>query len=199
MEKKFPNDFGFDSNKFQVESATSCEIKSPFSLNAEDFLEFAEKDIKGKDNKDIINALSNTKRSIENRMDLLLYAFGFDISKLNFPGKLEELNELGVVAPRILRKINKIRNLLEHQYNLPNKDDVEDAIDIAVLFIEYSNKFIYQHRDYVDGNCNGKCFRIYLKKEGINVRISGGKELSFSYTDSGFREWIRFIIEAGYF
>lgn len=199
MEKKFPNDFGFDSNKVQVESATSCEIKSPFSLNAEDFLEFAEKDIRGKDNKDIINALSNTKRSIENRMDLLLYAFGFDISKLNFPEKLEELNELGVVAPRILRKINKIRNLLEHQYNLPNKDDVEDAIDIAVLFIEYSNKFIYQHRDYVDCNCNGKYFCIYIKKEGINVKISGGKELSFSYTDSGFREWIRFIIEAGYF
>ena len=38
MEKKFPNDFGFDSNTVQDESTSSCEIKSPFSLNIGNFL-----------------------------------------------------------------------------------------------------------------------------------------------------------------
>ena len=57
-----------------------------------------------------------------------------------FPSKMKELNQVGVVAPRILRKINKTRNLLEHEYTLPSKEKVEDAMDVAILFITYTNR-----------------------------------------------------------
>ena len=198
MENKLPEDYGFVKTCVQDLGASSHQIESPFSLNAEDFLYFAEKDIKGDDDKDIINALSNAKRSIENRMDLLLYAFGYDLKeKLNFPSKLEELNKLGIIAPRILKKINKIRNLLEHNYEKPDKEKVEDSIDIAILFVEYTNKFIYNFRDYLDGNCNGKCFKITFEEGGIKINYNKEK-LFIKYKDPVFHEWVNFVIEVGY-
>ncbi|MCD4843133.1 MAG: hypothetical protein K8R25_01470, partial [Methanosarcinales archaeon] len=149
MEIKLPNDFG----NIEFDSWSVRSIESPFDLNAEDFLKFAEEDIEGIEAKDRINALGNIKRAIENRVDLLHYAFGFRNVRENgdFPTKLERLNELNIVAPRILRKINKIRNLLEHQYKLPDKEEIEDAVDIGILFIEYSNKFIYKFMEEFNG------------------------------------------------
>ena len=58
------------------------------------------------------------------------------------------MNELGLVAPRVLKKINKQRNLLEHQFVKPNRESVEDFIDIVMLFIasteRYSSNFYPQ-------------------------------------------------------
>jgi hypothetical protein len=41
-----------------------------------------------------------------------------------------------------LNKINKKRNLLEHEYKNPSIEEVEDALDVAILFINYTNKYI---------------------------------------------------------
>jgi hypothetical protein len=53
----------------------------------------------------------------------------------SFPGRLETLRTLGLVAPRIVRKIVQLRNLLEHEFHLPKVNEVEDALDIASLFV----------------------------------------------------------------
>ena len=93
--------------------------------------------------------ISNGKRAIENRMDSIFYKFGyFKLSKKwNFPDKIERLNELNIIAPRILIKINKVRNFLEHEYKIPKKEEAEDALDVAILFLEstkiFVRKFVY--------------------------------------------------------
>jgi Domain of unknown function (DUF4926) len=45
------------------------------------------------------------------------------------------LTEIGVVAPRIVTKVIRARNYLEHQYRKPEKGQVEDAVDVATLFV----------------------------------------------------------------
>lgn len=198
MENKLPENYGFAKTRVQDVGAVGTQIESPFSLRAEDFLDFAEIDIKGDHVKDIINALSNAKRSIENRMDLLLYAFGYDLNEMmNFPSKLDELNKLGIIAPRILKKINKIRNLLEHNYEKPDKEKVEDSIDIAILFIEYTNKFIYNFRYQLDGKCNGEVFFITFEEGGIKIDYNKEK-LFIKHKSPGFHEWVNFVVEVGY-
>jgi len=206
---KTPKDYGLDSSSVEMDAASHIEVDSPFDLKAEDFLNCAEEDIKGNKDKDIINALSNAKRAIENRADLLLYAFGYPIleEQWNFPNKVEILNNIGVTAPRILRKINKIRNLLEHKYKLPTREEVEDAIDVAILFLEYTKRFIY---DFVnDFLCYDKDNHIDVKfidhtEMRITVisswRTSNLKEHNFSitYKDSTFCDWLRFLVEAAY-
>ena len=198
---KLPNGFG----NFEHDGSDVCSIESPFDLNAEDFLKFAEEDIEGTEAKDIINALGNIKRAIENRVDLLHYAFGFRNLRENgdFPTKLERLNKLSIVAPRILRKINKIRNLLEHQYKVPDKEEIEDAIDIGILFIEYTNKFIYTFMQEFDGMYDDNGVSSISFKEGeikVNYFNQNPNNDNFSLTnkDSDFCEWAKFFVINGY-
>ena len=209
MTIKTPKDYRLDSSSVEMDACSHTEVDSPFDLKAEDFLSFAEEDVKGDKDKDIINALSNAKRAIENRMDHLLYAFGYPIleEQWSFPNKVEILNNLGIIAPRILRRINAIRNLLEHKYKLPKREKVEDAIDVAILFLEYTKRFVY---DFVDD------FLCYDEDNHIDVqfidhaemkitvisgwRTSGSKEHIFSINckDPPFCDWVRFLVEAAY-
>jgi uncharacterized protein YutE (UPF0331/DUF86 family) len=130
-----------------IESWGSGNIETPFTIKPEEFLEYAESDLKIDDNHHLVNCLSNIKRAIECQIDSLLIGFGlFEKAKnknWNFPTKIEKLNEIGIVSPRILSKINKSRNLLEHEYTIPEREKVEDALDVAILFIRYTNKFLY--------------------------------------------------------
>ncbi len=124
-EIKTPQTYGFEIKNAILEKPNTDSFKKfriPFDLTAEEFLVFAEEDLKGSNKKDIINALSNIKRSIENRVDCLLYNLGYNkFINYSFPEKIKKLNKIGIIAPRILTEINKIRNLLEHKYKIPKK------------------------------------------------------------------------------
>lgn len=86
-----------------------------------------------------INALSNAKRAIDCQLDNIFEAFGLK-KRARFPEKLEIVGELGLLAPRIVRKVIKARNLLEHEYYDPPQSEVEDAVDIATLFVEAASR-----------------------------------------------------------
>lgn len=104
-----------------------------------DYLLYAQSDLDSRLEHKHINALSNTKRAIDCQLDNIFEAFGLP-KKRNFPAKLEMVGELGLVAPRIVRKVVRIRNMLEHEYYNPNQDEVEDAVDIATLFLEATSR-----------------------------------------------------------
>lgn len=114
-----------------------------FEINAHQFQEFALEDSKSDSIHSRVNALSNVKRAIECRIDELLYGLCLHVKsekeQWNFPRKLKALSEVGIIAPRILEKVNRQRNRLEHEYIQPTKEDVEDALDVASLFLSYSD------------------------------------------------------------
>jgi hypothetical protein len=107
------------------------------ALRPADYLRFANADLKQNLEHFQINALSNAKRAIDCQVDNLFSAFGL-IRKRTFPEKLAVVEELGLLAPRILKKVVKVRNLLEHEYYRPQVAEVEDAVDLASLFVEAS-------------------------------------------------------------
>jgi hypothetical protein len=82
--------------------------------------------------------------------DRLLKLFGYYQEAQDkfwgFPKKLELIQKFEILAPRVLNKINKTRNLMEHQYIKPNAAQVEDFLDIVSLFIasteHYASNFL---------------------------------------------------------
>lgn len=110
-----------------------------YEICAEDFLQFAKEDSEGMNLRSQVNALGNVKRAIECRVDSLLYNYCLhkksEKEGWNFPKKVEVIQQLGIVAPDILKKINKKRNELEHRYVKPIKDYVIDAVDVTELFL----------------------------------------------------------------
>ena len=141
----FLNEFT-NKEECHLESCNITNIQPPFDITPKDFLKYAEYDLNNEYTHHLINSLSNIKRAIDCQLDSLLYGFGLfeksKIQKWNFPTKIDYLNRLEVISPRILLKINQKRNLLEHEYIRPNKSDVEDALDIAILFIVYTDKYL---------------------------------------------------------
>ncbi len=86
-------------------SGMTCgDLRLPFEISSEEFLEYAKADFKENCNKAMINALSNTKRAIDNRVASLLYSFGlYEKSKRknwDFPYCIDLLCKIGVVTPR---------------------------------------------------------------------------------------------------
>ena len=107
--------------------------KTPILPN--EYLTFAEKDLRLGGTRGLVNALGNAKRAIDCQIAGLLTGLGLACNG-NFPEKLARVDALGIVAPRILRKVVQLRNSLEHDFHRPQKEEVEDAVDIATLFLE---------------------------------------------------------------
>ncbi len=141
-------------------SMSSNTVK-PFELSARAFLDFAFEESKTDSVRGKVCALSNVKRAIDCRIEELLYCYCLQRKSKhdnwNFPKKLEILAEIGILAPRILRKISTLRNRLEHYFEKPGFDRVEDACDIGQLFIEATEKLCYPF--------------IYLEKEGCRIEF----------------------------
>jgi hypothetical protein len=118
---------------------------TPFELKPEDFMRFAEEDLKEKSERSLVNALSNIKRAIDCRIASLLYFFGIlkKAKKENwsFPQSSDFLLKIGVIAPSILKKINTKRNQLEHDFKKPTCDEVTDFLDVASMFLGVTNRF----------------------------------------------------------
>jgi len=122
-------------------------FRIPFELKSEDFMRFARRDLKDTtEERSLVNALSNIKRAIDCRTASLLCFFGvYDRSKKedwNFPQSTDFLLKVGVLAPNILRKINKKRNELEHDFKKPTHEEVTDFLDIAQLFFAFTEQFL---------------------------------------------------------
>ena len=88
-------------------------LEKATSIKPEEYLKFSELDLSGESDHGLINSLGNSKRAIDCQIDNILDAFGLK-KKLHFPQKIKILENLGVIAPRILQKTIKIRNRLEH-------------------------------------------------------------------------------------
>ncbi|HED00055.1 MAG TPA: hypothetical protein ENN18_06710 [Proteobacteria bacterium] len=129
-----------DLENYTPGGTTTITLGNPYKIAPRDYLNFASEDLKEKkDKRSLVNALSNAKRSLHFQIDLLTKAFGISNlapkKRLDFPRKLEFCVQCGIVGPQILRKMNQLRNTVEHEYYVPELDEVKDFIDITELFI----------------------------------------------------------------
>jgi hypothetical protein len=119
-----------------------------FETDAWRFLKFARTDLAEGDERGHVNALSNSKRAVENRVDVLLYGYGMrghaTRERWNYPTKAERLREAGVFVPEALRNlITSSRNELEHDYRIPKEgSDVADCVDVAQLFLQATDPLV---------------------------------------------------------
>ena len=196
-----------------------------FEISAKDFLIFAKSDFKDNDEKGLINALSNAKRAISNRMDEMIRLSCLqEISskkRWNIPTKMDKLSAIGIFVPRLLqRKITSMRNLLEHEYIRPkDSQEVEDVIEIVELFLVSTEKYIefgllgaidVRGRNYAIFNIMSEQIEIYAEKQEEIINLSHVEENELmnlakaltsckthekSYSHSGDMSWDDFYAE----
>lgn len=108
------------------------------------YLSFAKVDLGRPFRRNRVNAVSNAKRALHLQVELLASALGFDCMpknlRRNFPQKLDFLVSCGVVAPGILRRVNRTRNAVEHDYQIPTLDVTADFLDVVELFLRSTDR-----------------------------------------------------------
>lgn len=109
-------------------------LKYSTPLHPGQYLLFAEKDLRLGGPRGLVNSLANSKRAIDCQIFGLLHALAVPEPR-NFPERLDKLKDLGLLAPRVVRKIAQLRNVLEHQYYKPTVEEAEEALDIPGLFL----------------------------------------------------------------
>ncbi|HBJ1650196.1 TPA: hypothetical protein LA460_002387 [Clostridium botulinum] len=153
-------------NDFQVvidDSSWDASIK--FNIKPDDFLVFAKDDYKIMDKKGLVGALSNSKRAIDCQVDWIISYLGYDYLNFNdskYPEikllidefesnlkihknssiKLRFIQALEIAPIFLISQIRIIRNKLEHEYVLPNSNEVREAIEVAELFINATQNII---------------------------------------------------------
>lgn len=157
--KSMFNMLNLDLGRIHTHPDSSSNLLYEQDVQPFEFLSFAENDLVTGDKQGLVNALSNAKRAIDAEVDKVLGRFALS-ERRNFPHKMNILRDMGVVAPRIVNKVIRARNLLEHEYKLPDKTSVEDSVDIANLFVYALDSVMvffcdhYFFGTFVDGKFN---------------------------------------------
>lgn len=195
-----------DIKKHRVSSATHDIVKVPFELTAHDFLEFAEQDLQEKSERNTINALSNVKRCIDCLCDSLLHIMNYleksKKERWTFPKKIDFLGEIGIITPYILEKINSMRNLLEHEFRKPKREEVETAFDVANLFLYATGRFTRRFPaefSMEDEDDNLVCVITYDRKEHkITVEDREGKSIEPGEETKEYVDWMKKFFQIQY-
>jgi hypothetical protein len=133
---------GLDWRNAEPNYETGTSLDYEFETNPEDFLEYAKQDIGDGGERSLINAISNAKRAIDCQTDRVLKCLGFETKRMTFSAKFKLFQDLGLITPRIVRKVVGTRNYLEHEYRLPGRERTRDAIDVATLYIDATNSVL---------------------------------------------------------
>ncbi len=122
-------------------------IESSQEIDPRGYLQFSQTDLEASnDARSNINALTNAKRALHYQVELLVNAFGIKSlpkkERQHFPEKLEFCKKCSLTTPQILRRMNSMRNLVEHEYIVPERAEAEDFVDVVDLFISATDPFL---------------------------------------------------------
>lgn len=185
------------------------------------YLEYARKDLQDEcEARNIINAVSNAKRALHLQVDTIAEGYGYHKLKKSskFPAKLEFLGQMGIATPSIISKLNSLRNKVEHEYAVPDLEQIRDYCDIVELFLRATESTINTFPDEVHFESNEQFesaqsdsleasdlpeFLLIemVRYDGIII-IQGsddGKGIVFekaiTVTDKEYTEWVKQILE----
>jgi len=196
----------YDLDKLIFEPDSGLDLDFPFEIEPEDFLNFAELDLIG-ESPNFVNVLTNAKRAIDSSVEKVIKIFSLKPIRDNFPSKVNIVNEIGLVAPRILKKVIQNRNKIEHEYKKPTQSDAEDALDIAYLFVSsvrgtlnvITTSYSISESSLLDGYLrSGFYFYFDMENRVWNVLVRNNTsiigEVEIRPNDSNYKRFIRLAI-----
>jgi len=149
-------------------------------LSAHDLLSFAIADLEeGESSRHLVNSLSNAKKALHLRLEDVCLGFGcVDLKNVrNFPQLISYARNCGLVAPRILERLNARRNVIEHEFEVPSKAELETFVDVVQLFLAATDRWesrlpcqMGYHDEAVTAS-NGKLLR-EIQFDWSNGRVS---------------------------
>ncbi|GEN83610.1 hypothetical protein SLU01_19220 [Sporosarcina luteola] len=178
-----------EREKDYLEAINFKDALPKFELFPADYLSFAEQELELvlKDPSNVrvkINCILHLKRALNCQLDIFFHIFGFtkyvQKNNLGLDKQLSFLKDTGIIKSRVINRFNKIRNKIEHQYRIPDIDDVEVYFDlISILNAQIENTI------YISGTVSGMEDGILDDTDSIKIEFNRKPvpEISFKVTN----------------
>lgn len=127
----------------EYERCAFRDFRFPYEVTPHGYLREAEESLARLSQGGNRDAVANAKRGIDCQIEAVIETLGIQTSG-GFPSRVSAIRKLGLVAPRILEKINRLRNSIEHDFVNPSREQAEMAVDTAHLFIELTHRVFRQ-------------------------------------------------------
>lgn len=163
----------FEYLEMDGSSGTSNLNFPNFDLSPHDYLDFAGKDSSHTSQVNRINTVSNLKRALECELDTLLHVLGLHDKKQyanNVPKKLDFMDNLGLISPRSFKKLNIIRNKIEHDYYVPNENEIDTFYDLTFALISSIEWFLLSFSMYQSINFSSDT-DVLVKKDKLYFTV----------------------------
>ena len=110
---------------------------SDWQIEARQSLRFAEDELDKGTPQSVINAVSHLKRAADWQLEKFVEYYNLRPRKgsLSVPRKLQFLEDAGLFSARSLRRLNEIRNRLEHDFEHPKLPDLAIYYDLVQAFV----------------------------------------------------------------
>jgi len=168
------------------EESSTCYVRREkvklYDVSPAEFLSFARQDLEEDSERGRINAIRNAKTAIECRADEILTFSNLKSfssrSRWGLPYKLLVLRKLGLSAPDVLRDyITSKRNLIEHEYVRPSREETRHLADITELFLSATDKYVEE--GYISSATI--TIRHEVERRKISARLDRGYGFDIEY------------------
>ncbi len=207
MSTDSPPKWGPESlQEFRVSELVPGESCYPWDTTPLEYLDFCEEELRENSVRTRINAVAHAKRAIHSHIDFLLHNCGRCLREADFPTKLDLLRRLGIVAPGILAKYNRLRNLIEHEYEAPTYDQAREVVDVAQLFLEATRcytrplpRFVVLLANSGSSACTIQCGwdegEISIVASGTDWPVSGASIIDAKHDAELWIRWVAWILK----
>ena len=165
----------------EAPTATSEYYENKFEVTPKNYLDFAKKDYEPEDNRAIVNAANNIKKGIDCQIDTILTIFDFlqkaKTEKWNFQKKVEFLESLNLTSQKTIKRVLKLKNLIEGEYSLNTKKIIESGLKTLEEFMTETKDCLKNHKDIE--------FDVSLHKE-FNDNYADDFKLALTYKNNEF-------------
>ncbi|MGG4107977.1 hypothetical protein AAXB25_29220 [Paenibacillus lautus] len=168
---------------FEFSSAGGMSFNYPkFELNALDYLRFAEEELIESSTRSLVNCVGHLKRATDCQLDTFLNACNlYELVKkksLGVDAKLNFLSDIGVFNSRSLKRLNSIRNKMEHYYEIPKIEDIDIYYELVFALVGATQAAIATL-----GYCGSSLELVTRNNSG---EINGGFEISYDSHNTTF-------------
>jgi|ERR1041385_114580 hypothetical protein len=117
-----------------------------YDVYPRDYLQFAEEELAIGTARSKIACVANLKRAVDSQVEIFLKAYGlYDLVAAQGGGlgaRLEFLERVGLFNSRALRRLNAIRNKVEHEFRVPEIQELDVYHDLAYALVSLLEKVI---------------------------------------------------------
>lgn len=108
----------------------------------------------------------------------------------NFPQKLKMIEDMGIISSRSIGRLNRIRNKIEHEFSIPDIQDIEIYFELVNAFIHTLEGYIHMifSHSFIEWSPKGKLTGGFA----IEYKFKSPPRIEFTFYENGSLDKVLF-------